>query len=188
MDPWLFQYGLVGRSAGATCAELFFERRLAMSRSPSLVTHCVFRILLGIAFLMITTAVGAQVQTAGEGHSPISGKEGQGSSKLLDAALELKGDGLARIQNDESRIGSDDLLEISVFEAPEMNRTLRVSANGEISLELLGPVKASGLTPKELEFILQEQLRRTYMKDPHVGVFVRELESHPVSVVGSTTS
>jgi len=52
-------------------------------------------------------------------------------------------------------------------------------------LELLGPVKASGLTPKELEFILQEQLRRTYMKDPHVGVFVRELESHPVSVVGA---
>jgi protein involved in polysaccharide export with SLBB domain len=86
---------------------------------------------------------------------------------------------------DESRIGPDDLLQISVFEAPDLNRTLRVSANGEISLQLLGPVKAGGLTPRQLELVLQELLRRTYMKNPHVGVFVQELQSHPVSVVGA---
>jgi len=50
---------------------------------------------------------------------------------------------------------------------------------------LLEPVKASGLTPRELEATLRELLRHTYMKDPHVGVLVRELQSHPVSVVGS---
>lgn len=85
----------------------------------------------------------------------------------------------------EYRIGPEDLLEISVFEAPELNRQLRVSASGEISLPLLGAVQAAGLTPKELEFVLQELLRRTYMKDPHVGVYVREMESHPVSVFGA---
>jgi polysaccharide export outer membrane protein len=88
-------------------------------------------------------------------------------------------------QGDESRIGPGDLLEITVFEAPEMNRTLRVSATGEISMQLLGPVRAAGLTPQELESALVEMLGRTYMKDPHVGVFVRELQSHPVSVVGA---
>jgi polysaccharide export outer membrane protein len=86
---------------------------------------------------------------------------------------------------DESRIGPDDLLQITVFEAPDLNRTLRVSASGEISPQLLGPVKAAGLTPRQLELVLQELLRRTYMKDPHVGVFVQELQSHPVSVVGA---
>jgi len=86
---------------------------------------------------------------------------------------------------DEYRIGPDDLLEVTVFEAPEMNRALRVPASGEISLPLLGAVKAVGLTPRELEFVLQELLRRTYMKDPHVGVYVREMESHPVSVFGA---
>ena len=85
----------------------------------------------------------------------------------------------------ESRIGQDDLLDITVFEAPDLNRTLRVSANGEISFQLLGPIKAGGLTPRQLELVLQELLRRTYMKDPHVGVFVRELQSHSVSVVGA---
>jgi polysaccharide biosynthesis/export protein len=46
-------------------------------------------------------------------------------------------------------------------------------------------MKAEGLTPRQLELKLQEALRRTYMKDPHVGVFVRELQSHSVSVVGA---
>ena len=87
--------------------------------------------------------------------------------------------------NDDYRIGAEDLLEITVFEAPELNRTLRVSAGGEITVPLAGPVRAAGLTPRALEFVLEELLRRTYLKDPHAGVFVREMQSHPVSVFGA---
>jgi polysaccharide export outer membrane protein len=86
---------------------------------------------------------------------------------------------------EDYRIGPEDLLEISVFEAPELNRTVRVAASGETSLPLVGAVQAAGLTPKALEFVLQELLRRTYMNDPHVGVFVREMQSHTVSVFGA---
>jgi polysaccharide biosynthesis/export protein len=86
---------------------------------------------------------------------------------------------------EDYRIGPQDLLEISVFEAPELNRAVRVSASGEISLPLLGAVQAAGLTPKALEFVLQELLRRSYMKDPHVSVFMKEMQSHPVSVFGA---
>ena len=85
----------------------------------------------------------------------------------------------------EYLIGPDDLLSINVFEAQELNRDVRVSAGGEISLPLLGAVRAAGLTPRELEIVLQELLHRTYMKDPHVSVFVREVQSHPVSVMGA---
>lgn len=83
------------------------------------------------------------------------------------------------------RIGPDDLLEISVFEAPELNRTIRVSSVGEFSLPPLGEVRAEGLSPRELEVVLQELLRRSFLNDPHVGVFVREMKSHPVSVFGA---
>jgi polysaccharide biosynthesis/export protein len=83
------------------------------------------------------------------------------------------------------RIGPDDVLDINVFRAPELNREVRVSSGGDISLPLLGQIRAAGLTPVELEFRLQDLLRRTYMKDPHVSVFVRDLESHPVSVMGA---
>ncbi|MBV9181610.1 MAG: polysaccharide biosynthesis/export family protein [Acidobacteria bacterium] len=83
------------------------------------------------------------------------------------------------------RLGAEDLLEVSIFEASELNHVVRVSAGGEISLPLLGSVHAAGLTPRELEFVLEELLRRTYMKDPHVAVFVKEMQSHPVSVFGA---
>ena len=85
----------------------------------------------------------------------------------------------------EYRIGPEDVLNINIFEAQELNREVRVSAGGDISLPLLGSARAAGLTPRELEFVLQELLHRTYMKDPHVSVFVREMQSHPVSVMGA---
>jgi len=99
--------------------------------------------------------------------------------RLGELGGEVQGEGV------EYRIGADDLLEVTVFEAPELNRTLRVAAGGEISLPLLGAVRAAGLTPRELEVVLGELLRRGYIKEPHVGVFVREMQSHGVSVFGA---
>ncbi len=100
--------------------------------------------------------------------------------ELLQSAKELPAH-----DAQEYRIGAEDLLEITVFGAAELNRSVRVTAGGTISLPLLGSVRAAGLTPRELEFVLQELLRRRYMQDPQVGVFVRELESRPLSVFGA---
>lgn len=92
---------------------------------------------------------------------------------------------MANVSPREYTIGPEDVLDINVFEAQEMNREVRVSASGEISLPLLGAVPAAGLTPRELERRLEELLHQKYMKDPHIGVFVREMQSHPVSVMGA---
>lgn len=83
------------------------------------------------------------------------------------------------------QIGPEDLLEVSVLEAPELSRTVRVSDDGEISLPLLGSIQAAGLSTKEMQSVLEDLLRRTYMKDPQVSVFVQEMRSHPVSVFGA---
>jgi polysaccharide biosynthesis/export protein len=83
------------------------------------------------------------------------------------------------------QIGPEDLLEISVLEAPDLNRTVRVSDDGAISLALLGSIPAAGLSTRELQALLEDRLRHTYMKDPQVSVFVQEMRSHPVSVFGA---
>ena len=84
---------------------------------------------------------------------------------------------------DDYRIGPQDLLEISVFEAPELNCTVRVSASGEISLPLLGAVQAAGATPKALEFVLQELLRRKlYEGSPRECLHERDAEPPRVGV------
>jgi polysaccharide export outer membrane protein len=77
-----------------------------------------------------------------------------------------------------------DLLDVAVFQAPDLSRIVRVADDGMISLPLLGPVKATGRTPRELEVALQDTLRRTYMRDPRVSVTVREPAPQPIYVVG----
>jgi polysaccharide export outer membrane protein len=86
-------------------------------------------------------------------------------------------------QTGDYRIGPQDLLDINIFEAPELNRTVRVSENGEVSLPLLGGVHVVRLTARELENTLAAKLRE-FLKDPHVSVMVTAIESHPVSVIG----
>jgi len=83
------------------------------------------------------------------------------------------------------RIGSDDELAINVLEAPDLSSAYRVSADGNISMPLLGTIKVAGLTPHETELVLEALLRRTYMKDPQVTVTVVEMQSHTVSVLGA---
>lgn len=120
--------------------------------------------------------------------SPQGSPQAQTSTEInerLQQAAEKVTTSATDAVNGESTIGPDDLLNIAVFEAPEMNCAVRVAASGEISLPMLGAVHAGGLTLRELEAVLQGLLRRSYIKDPHVGVFVQELQSHPVSVVGA---
>ena len=141
--------------------------------------------ILGLAFLLIATPALGQI-SANRSSQPSSQVQSLAEiDQRLQRARENIGGAATESQTSESRIGPDDLLNISIFEAPEMNCTVRVSSSGEISLQLLGAVHAAGLTSRELESVLQRMLRGTYMKDPHVSVFVQELQSHGVSVVGA---
>lgn len=104
-------------------------------------------------------------------------------NERLKSVAEKTGKGLS--QDQDYQIGPEDQIDISVFEVPELSRTVRVSAAGEISLPLIGSVKAAGKSPLQLEQTLRDLLRKTYIKDPQVNVFLREFHSDPVSVVGA---
>jgi polysaccharide export outer membrane protein len=85
----------------------------------------------------------------------------------------------------EYKIGPKDLLEITVFELPELNQTVRVSEDGTITLPLLGPVKVDGLTTEELEAKLAGLLQKEYLNEARVSVFIREYQSKLVAVIGA---
>jgi polysaccharide export outer membrane protein len=85
----------------------------------------------------------------------------------------------------EYRIGSDDVLSITVLQAPELNTSVRVAEAGDISLPLIGVLRASALTTRELEDAIKERLRAKFIRDPEVSVLVTEVRSHGVSVVGA---
>jgi polysaccharide export outer membrane protein len=83
----------------------------------------------------------------------------------------------------EYRIGAKDLLEIAVFNLPELNQTVRVSEDGSITLSLLGRVEVAGLTAQDLEKRLAELLDQQYTKNARVTVFIREFQK--VAVLGA---
>jgi polysaccharide export outer membrane protein len=86
----------------------------------------------------------------------------------------------------EYKIGAKDLLEITVFELPDLNQTVRVSEDGSISLPLLGKVAIAGLTKEELEKKLASLLfEKNYLKNARVTVFIREYQSSQVAVIGA---
>jgi polysaccharide export outer membrane protein len=165
--------------------EIVIERLVAVGLNLGNESNRRLQFLLAMALLCVAGSIRAQGFSAGKRAFSTGGEVKEPSNQRPEEPSKAPSNALPELSDSESRIGPDDLLDITVFEAPDLNRTLRVSANGEISFQLLGAVKAGGLTPRQLELILQESLRRTYMKDPHVGVFVRELQSHPVSVVGA---
>ena len=84
-------------------------------------------------------------------------------------------------------IGANDLVAVSVYDAPELTRTVRVSADGFIRLPMLKQrVKAQGLMPNELESAIAKALQdEQIIVDPFVTVNVAEYNSHPISVAGA---
>jgi polysaccharide export outer membrane protein len=85
---------------------------------------------------------------------------------------------------EDYKIGAEDLIEITVFEVEKLNKTVRVSAKGDISLPLLGVLKVKGLTATELEKKVTDLLAEKYIKDPYVTVFIKEYRNQRISVIG----
>ena len=84
-------------------------------------------------------------------------------------------------------IGANDLIAVSVYDAPELTRTVRVSTDGFVRLPMLKQrVKAQGLMPGELESAIAKALQdEQIIVDPFVTVNVAEYNSHPISVAGA---
>ncbi len=83
------------------------------------------------------------------------------------------------------RIGPQDLVEIRVFEVPELNIERRVSDEGMINLPLIGDVPVRGLTDSELAERLKVLLETRYVRRASVTVQVREFRSRPIAVIGA---
>jgi polysaccharide export outer membrane protein len=86
------------------------------------------------------------------------------------------------------RIGPLDQLEVSVFQVPDLSRTVRVNSTGDISLPMIGVVRAGGKTVGELEAAIADKLRESLLQDPQVSVFIQEFASQRVTVEGSVGS
>lgn len=80
-------------------------------------------------------------------------------------------------------IGNDDVLAISVWNEPNLTKSVPVRSDGRISLPLAGELQAAGRTPLQLERDITEKLKN-FITTPEVTVIVQQVNSRKFNVLG----
>ncbi len=83
------------------------------------------------------------------------------------------------------RLGTADMVEITVYGVPELSQKVRVNDSGDIYLPLVDYVRVEGLTPEEAQVVIEKRLADGgFVKNPHVVVLVTDSATSNVSLLG----
>jgi polysaccharide export outer membrane protein len=83
------------------------------------------------------------------------------------------------------KIGAMDVIDVAVFQVPDLSATVQVSESGQVTLPLLGQVTAAGKTTIQLQTEIAAKLGAKYLQSPQVTVSVKEMLSQRVTVEGA---
>jgi polysaccharide export outer membrane protein len=145
--------------------------------------HSMVVILIYLLFLLLTSCAGGDAQkdlTLLQQSPSFNAKTEKLNEELSQKSIETK----KVLSSADYKIGPEDLLEITVFQASELNSIVRVSASGFIKLSLIDKIEAAGLTVQELESLICKKMEK-YLAEPVVSVFVKEYRSQQIAVLGS---
>jgi polysaccharide biosynthesis/export protein len=89
-------------------------------------------------------------------------------------------------QNSERiRVGPGDLIEVKVFDVPELDQTVRVSDQGEAVFTFLGKIQLAGLTTADAQTLVESRLREgNLVRQPQVSIVIQEYGTQGVSILG----
>ena len=84
------------------------------------------------------------------------------------------------------QLGVGDLIEMTVYDVPELTTKTRISSHGDIYCALIGPTHVAGLTTEEAAGLIEKRLS-AFLKNPYVSLFVTEYASQGASLLGEVT-
>ena len=103
-------------------------------------------------------------------------------------SVQPKSDDAAKSSQDQStqvRLGPGDLIEVSVYNVPELSSKVRVSNAGDVYLPLIDYVHVEGLTQEEAQTLIEKRLGDGgFVRSPHVTIFVDDAASQGVTIIG----
>jgi polysaccharide export outer membrane protein len=84
-----------------------------------------------------------------------------------------------------SLISAGDLLDVHVFDTPELSGKLQVDSSGRITLPVAGQVQVGGLSREQAATAIAERLRRAQvMLNPYVSILSVEYATEGVTLLG----
>jgi polysaccharide export outer membrane protein len=97
-------------------------------------------------------------------------------------------DAPAPVTGADDRLAPLDTVMINVFRVPDLSRDYTIDLSGNLSMPLIGNVKAVGLTTDQLSAAIKASLGAKYLQDPYVTVALKESQRRTVTVEGSVKS
>lgn len=83
------------------------------------------------------------------------------------------------------KLGSGDLIEVGVYNVPELTTKARVGTSGDVYLPLIDYVHVGDLTVEEAQAVIEKRLEAGgFVRNAHVTIFVDESVSQGVTVLG----
>ena len=87
-----------------------------------------------------------------------------------------------------TKLGPGDLIEVNVYNVPELTTKARVGNSGDVYLPLIDYVHLEGLTQEEAQTVIEKRLESGgFVRSPHVTIFVDEAASQGVTVIGEVS-
>jgi len=139
------------------------------------------RLLLGLLLLVPAALCWAQSPP------PVTVTLGAGAVSGVSAQSGIDGPAAAPADAAPSnvRIGPGDLVEVSVFDAPDLSGRFRVSDGGNIDLPVTGQVTVVNLDAETAARQIEARLKQLdIVKSPGVEVFILEYASQGVTIMG----
>src|ERR1700691_1533763 len=86
------------------------------------------------------------------------------------------------------RLGQGDLLEVNVYNVPELSTKARVGTSGDVYLPLIDYVHVGDLTVEEAQNLIQKRLEDGgFVRNAHVTIFLDESPSQGVTILGEVS-
>jgi polysaccharide biosynthesis/export protein len=123
------------------------------------------------------------VSQAAAGTNADAGKAAQSGAAASAVAA---GDPASKTENSSMlKLGPGDLLEVSVYNVPELATKARIGNSGDIYLPLIDYVHVGDLTVGEAQALIQKRLEDGgFVHSAHVTIFVDESASQGVTILG----
>jgi polysaccharide export outer membrane protein len=141
--------------------------------------------ILSVALLCsssLRTAAQEQPTPAAQGDQANAQANANSDSEKSDD-LPVAVSAIPRDKQSSLQLGVGDLVELTVYDVPELTSKTRISSTGDLYCPLIGPTHVAGLTSEEAAQLIQKRLS-AYLKDPYVSLFVTEYASQGASLLG----
>ena len=152
-----------------------------VANAVSLLLKCL--ILLGL--IGFFQAVSAQNSASPSGSAHDNGGTNQPGTGLPSANVSSTEKSTLGPDSPAPLIAPGDEVEVAVYGAPDLSVHSRVSADGNISMPLIGYVRLAGLSSSQAEGAIEDRLRQhDVLNNPQVSVYIKEYTGSGISVTG----